>query len=105
MLFRVKLYTLEQEDSQSTFFGHIRVEEGDCYDILKSSLEKKNVLDWPFHFFNVKEGVRIRMRLKSLDTVPAIVHVICADSETTVAPKCRCVEEVAAPVVSNDTPI
>lgn len=45
------------------------------------------------------------MRLESLDTIPTIVNVICADSETKVVPKCRCVEEVTTQVVSNDTPI
>ena len=40
MPLRVKLYTLEQEDSQPTFFGHARVEEGDCKVILRSSGKK-----------------------------------------------------------------
>ena len=82
MPLRVKLYTLEQENSQPTFFDHVRVEEGDCKVILRSSAKKYNkIFDWPFHYF----------------------VILCADSETTIAPKrCR-VEEVATPVVSNDT--
>ena len=45
------------------------------------------------------------MRLESLDEIPTIVNVICADNERTVAPQCRCVEEVTTHVVSNNTPI
>ena len=40
MPLRVKLYTLEQENSQPTFFDHVRVEEGDCKVILRSSAKK-----------------------------------------------------------------
>ena len=43
MSLKIKLYTLEQDDSQPTFFGHVLIEEGDCYNILRSSLKKKSL--------------------------------------------------------------
>lgn len=76
MAYKVKLYTLEDDDESSMFFDKIAGVEGESYISQRVRLEDRDYLDQNFDFWNPEDGQLIWQKFECLSTIFNFVYAI-----------------------------
>ena len=78
-LCKVKLYSLDAESSNPVLISPLVCREnGSCRD-LRSKLESRGCVEWPFEFWDIEEKCRIKQTFEGMNTVGERVYVIPAE--------------------------
>lgn len=73
---KVKIYSFDIEDGGKDWVGTVDVNDGDSYAALRVVLDDPPALDWPYDFWDVEEGCRIRQKLERLNKLPSEVLIV-----------------------------
>lgn len=72
---RLKIWTLTGECAAPEVFDKVKALGEETLASLRVRLESEEVLDWPFNFWYVEDGRRIRRRVERLNEVAEDVYV------------------------------
>ena len=76
MAYKIRLFALEHDYTEPVFMGKVNATKEEPYSDLRPRLGKACVVEWPFDFWDVEDGLRIRKQLEPLNEIGDIVHVI-----------------------------
>jgi hypothetical protein len=74
--FRIKLYSLEDEEASPDYIGLVKSLEDECFRDLRVHLEGVGIVEWPFDFWDIEEHSRIKRRAKGVSPIEHSVYVI-----------------------------
>jgi len=77
----IKLWTMEEDFGEPTFYSKVKVSEDETYASLRLRLEEKSALEWPFDFWDKEEGIRVPQKMESFSDMPAGVFVLPLGNE------------------------
>jgi hypothetical protein len=84
----IKLWTMEEDFGEPTFYSKVKVSEDKTYTSPRLRLEEKSTLEWPFDFWDKEEGNKVPHKMESFSDMPADVFVLPLGNEISgVAPK------------------
>ena len=90
---RLKIWTLEDEFAAPEVFDKVKALGEETLASLRVRLESEEVLDWPFDFWDVEDGRRIRRKVERLNEVAEDVYVIPSVEHDSRSGKRRRVED------------
>lgn len=76
MAYKIRFFALDHDYTELVFIGKIKATKEEPYSDLRPRLGKTYVVEWPFDFWDVEDGLRIRKQLEPLYEIGDIVHVI-----------------------------
>ena len=72
----VKMWTMEDDFGEPTFYSKVKVFQDETYASLRLRLEEKSAMEWPFDFWDKEEGSRVPHKMESFNDMPADVFVL-----------------------------
>lgn len=111
---------MEDDGAKLEFFGKLKVDDDKSYASLREQLDQANVLDWPFDFWDAKDGCQVCRKIEAFNDILDNMHVIpmgsispqsskhkrieeetAIDSELVAAPRCSIKQPLESIEVSN----
>jgi len=70
---------LEEEGADPEYFGKVDIGQALTLEALRTTLEKNEILEWPFEFWDAEDKRRIRKKLERLNNICPEVYAIRLD--------------------------